>query len=55
MGEFTFIGMWHSMGVLAKTVFITLIIFSVWSLAMESSVTFSTKRTRANLPLSEDG
>ena len=46
MGEFTFIGMWHSMGVLAKTVFITLIIFSVWSLAVGIERYFFYKRTQ---------
>ncbi len=34
MGQFTLVEMWHSMGLLAKTVFLTLIALSVWSLAV---------------------
>ncbi len=34
MGQFTLVEMWHSMGLLAKTVFLTLITLSVWSLAV---------------------
>ena len=34
MGQFTFVEMWHQMGVLAKIVFLTLIFFSVWSFAV---------------------
>ncbi len=34
MGQFTLVEMWHSMGLLAKTVFLTLIFLSVWSLAV---------------------
>ena len=34
MGQFTLVEMWHSMGLLAKIVFLTLITLSVWSLAV---------------------
>jgi biopolymer transport protein ExbB/biopolymer transport protein TolQ len=34
MGQFTLVAMWQSMGLLAKTVFLTLIALSVWSLAV---------------------
>jgi len=34
MGEFTLAGMWQQMGLLAKTVFVILILCSVWSFAV---------------------